>query len=134
MYSIPPVDTFRRWFGGGKTCHANKIESNKTIKNKKAWHAKFPDLYDLVCDFINRSESYLSDHEFGLCWSVIQVRALEFAKVLNERNIMNYEDFWNFKASKGWIYRLRRRKDLKLIKLHGELNTISLEACENFMH
>ena len=46
---------------------------------------------------------------------------------------MNDEYFWNFKASKGWICRLRRRKDLKLIKMQGELNTMSVEACEHFM-
>ena len=119
--------------GGGKRGLANIIESNKSSKKNKAQHAKFPELDDLVCDFINRSELFLSYHGFGLCWSVIQVQALEFAKVFNERNIMNDEYFRNFKASKGWICRLRRRKDLKLINLQGELNKTSVEACENFM-
>ena len=64
---MPPVDKFRRWLSGGKKCLANTIESNKTIKKKKARHEKLPELDDLVCDFINISESFLSDHAFGLC-------------------------------------------------------------------
>ena len=131
--SIPPVDTFRRWLGGGKRSLENTIESNKTSKKKNARHAKFPELDDLVCDFINISDSFLSDHGFCLCWSVIQVQALEFAKVLNEGSIMNDEYFGKFKASKGWICRIRRRKDMKLINIQGELNTMSVEVCENFM-
>ena len=120
--------------GGIKIGLANTIESNKTSKKKKARHAKFPELDDLVCNFINRSESLLSDHVFGFFWSIIQVRALEFAKLFNERNIMNDEDFRKFKASKECICRLGRRKDLKLINLQGELNTMSVEACENVIH
>ena len=53
--------------------------------------------------------------------------------MLNERNIMNDEYFRNFKSIKGWICRLRISKDLKLISLQEELNTISVESCENFM-
>ena len=75
-YTIPPVDTFRRWLGGDKRGLANTIGSNKTSKNKKGKHEKFPELDYLVCDFINRSESLIYDHGFGLCWSVIQVQAL----------------------------------------------------------
>ena len=54
-----------------------------------------------------------------LCWSVIQVQALGFVKVLNESNIINDEDFRNFKASKGCICRLIISKYLNLIKLQG---------------
>ena len=42
LYSIPHVDTFRRWSGGGKRGLANTIESNKTREKKKGKHAKFP--------------------------------------------------------------------------------------------
>ena len=41
-YSIPPVDKFCRWLGGGKRGLANTIESNKTREKKKGKHAKFP--------------------------------------------------------------------------------------------
>ena len=53
--------------------------------------------------------------------------------MLNESNIMNDEDFRNFKASKGWICRLIKRKDMKLIRLQGGLNTMSVETFENYM-
>ena len=72
---MPPVDTFSRWLVGGKRGLANTIEYNQTSKKKKARHAKLPELDGLVYDFMNRSESFLSYHGFGLCWIVIQVRA-----------------------------------------------------------
>ena len=59
---MPPVDTFSRWLVGGKIGLANTIESNKT---------KFPELDYMLCDFINRLESFLSIRGFVLCCSVI---------------------------------------------------------------
>ena len=47
---------------------------------------------------------------------------------------MNYEDFQDFKSSEGWICRIRRRKDLKLINMKGGFNKMSLEKCENVMY
>ena len=53
--------------------------------------------------------------------------------MLKERTITNDEDFRKFKASKGWICRPIRRNDMKLINMKGELNKMSVEACENLM-
>ena len=41
---------------------------------------------------------------------------------------MNDEEYESFKFSRGWIEGLRKRKDLKCIKLVGEANTLSEEA------
>ena len=69
-----------RWLGGDKKGLANTIESNKTSKIYKAWHTKFPGLDDLVFDFINRSESFLSDHRFGCVEVLLKVELLSLQR------------------------------------------------------
>ena len=46
---------------------------------------------------------------------------------------MNDEYFRDLKARKGWICRLRTRKDLRLINLQGGLNKMSVLSCKNIM-
>ena len=59
-------------------------------------------LDNLVVDFVDRSESYLSQYGIGLNWAVVQQKAKEFAAELNSRGIMNDEDSSRFKASNGY--------------------------------
>jgi len=66
--------------------------ANKESKKKKNRHGKYPLLDDLNCDFIQKSQSHLSEHGFGLTWSVIQIQAMMFAKTLHEREMMSEED------------------------------------------
>jgi len=45
---IPPIDTFRRWLGGGKRSLASTISANKESKKMKNRHGKYPLLDDLI--------------------------------------------------------------------------------------
>ena len=59
---------------------------------------------------------------------------MEFAAQLNKWGTLTDEEFKSFKASNGYINNLKKRKGLKLIKLSGELNTLSDQAYESVMH
>jgi len=48
-----------------------------------------------------------------------------FAKTLHEREMMSEENYKSFKASRGYVYNLRRRRDIVIIRLHGEGSTMS---------
>ena len=73
-------------------------------------------------------------HRFRFVLECCSSFSFGVSKLLNERNITDDEDFRSFKARKGWICRIRRRMDLKLINLKVELNKMSVEPCENVMH
>jgi hypothetical protein len=64
----------------------------------------------------------------GITWAIIQVKAKHFGKELNDRGLMTDEEYESFKFSRCWIEGLRKRNDLKCIKLVGEANTLSEEA------
>ena len=48
-----------------------------------------------------------------------------FAKTLHERDMMSEDDYKSFKASRGYLYNLRKRKDIVTIRLQGEGSTMS---------
>ena len=122
---VPAYDTFMKWF---YAVAAAKIASNSRSKKKKARSAKFPLLDSMIMNFINKAETYLSAYWLGITWATIQVKAKHFGKELNDRGLMTDEEYGSFKFSRGWIEGLRKRKDLKCIKLVGEANTLSEEA------
>ena len=123
-YQIPPIDTFRRWLGGGKRSLESTNLENKDSKRMKNRHGKYPLLDDLICEFVMKSQSHLSEHGFGLSWGVIQSQARIFAKTLYERNMMSEDEYNSFKASRGYLYNLKRRRDLATIRLQGEGGTM----------
>ena len=123
-YQIPPIDTFRRWLGGGKRSLKSTNLENKDSKRMKNRHGKYPLLDDLICEFVMKSQSHLSEHGFGLSWGVIQSQARIFAKTLYERNMMSEDEYNGFKASRGYLYNLKRRRDLATIRLQGEGGTM----------
>ena len=82
----------------------------------------------MVALFTYKAEGHLSEYGLRLSWLIVQEKAKLFAQELNEREMMSDEDYANFKASRGYLDALKRRKDLKVIKLHGEANTIVEEA------
>ena len=79
-YSIPRVDTFSRLLGCGKRSLANITKYNKISKKRKERHTNSPELDDIVYDFINISESFLSDHGFSLCWSLFKFELCSLQK------------------------------------------------------
>ena len=134
--NIPSKDTFRRWIEkGGKRGLNEQITGAMFMgsKKKKLRKSMFPELDDMVANFVHRSEAFLSDYGLGLSWEVVQMQAKEFAKELNHCGIMSDQSLEGFKASRGWISNLRRRKDLSIMKLQGELNSMSDEAYENLI-
>jgi len=66
--------------GGRKRSLASTISANKESKKMKNRHGKYPLLDDLICDFIMKSQSHLSEHGFGLTWGVIQSQAIKIKK------------------------------------------------------
>ncbi len=48
-----------------------------------------------------------------------------FAKTLHERDMMSEEDYKRFKASRGYLNNLRKRRDIVTIRLQGEGSTMS---------
>ena len=123
----PPVSTFKNWF---KAKNKRSIYSQSQNTNKKARTVKNPRLDDMVFNYIVKAENKLSEFGLGLSWSVVQSRALQFAKQLHLNGLMNDEDFINFRASRGWIEKLKRRKKLSVSKLLGEANTLSPAVLE----
>lgn len=129
-FGIPLIGTFRKWYLAPA---AVKIHENRTSNKKKNRKAYFPELDALLYDFINRAESFLSEHRFGLSWEVISEQAKVFAGQLRYRGIMSQQEHDGVKASHGYLDRLKRRKDLHTVKLQGELNSMSDEAYDRLI-
>ena len=121
---VPAYDTFMKWFNA---VAAAKIASNFRSKKKKARSAKFPQLDSMIMNFINKAESYLSEYGLGITWAIIQVKAKHFGKELNDRGLMTDEEYKSFKFSRCWIEGLRKRNDLKCIKLVGEVEDLQYD-------
>ena len=124
---VPSFNTFKNWF---KTREKHKIELNKTGTKKKLRKVQCQELDDLVTKYIVGAESKLSEFGIGLSWSVVQTRAMKIAKELNANGIMSDEHYRGFTASRGWVQKLKTRRNLSLMKLVGEANTLSAAELE----
>ena len=129
-YTAPAIGTFDNWF---RAQNSAKIAANKTSKKKKNRQPMHPVLENLVLDYIRHAQTKLSQYGLGISWSLIQTRAKKFAQLLKERGIMSDAEFDSFKCSRGYIDRLRKRHQLKVIKMVGEANTISEEDLETLI-
>ena len=96
------------------------------MTKKKLRQVKCPELDDLVTKYIVSAEAKLSQYGIGLSWGVVQARALKIAKELNENGTMSDDDFYEFSASRGWVEKLKTRRNLSLMKLVGKANTLSV--------
>ena len=122
---VPADRTFTDWYSAR---YSAKIDSNRGSKKKKLLPAKFPQLDAMIYNYINRCGDLLGNYGLGISWSVVKQQAFVFASRLKDTGIMSQAEFDSFKASDGYFARLKRRKDLKLVKLQGEANTIVEEA------
>ena len=112
---VPANDTFMKWLN---SVVAANIASNFRSKKKIA---------SMIMNFINKAESYLSEYGLGITCAIIQIKAKHFGKELNDRGLMTDEEYESFKFSRGWIEGLRKRKDLKCIKLVGEVEDLQYD-------
>ena len=84
----------------------------------------------MVILYITGAEAKLSEFGIVLPWAVVRERAQSFVQELNANGIMSNDNLHEFKASKGWIEKMKKRNNLSLSKLVGETNTLFPEDLE----
>lgn len=109
------------------------IQANSDSAKTKNRKVKFPELDAALVDFVDNAESYLSGYGFGISWEVVRSEAFKIAANLNRRGIISDADYRKFKASNGYLSNLKKRFNLKLFKLTGEMNTMSISQYESLM-
>jgi len=73
----------------------------------------------MVILHITGAEAKLSEFGIVLPWAVMRERAQSFVQELNANGIMSNDNLHEFKASKGWIEKMKKRNNLSLSKLVG---------------
>ena len=122
---IPSKSTMNNWY---RNEMKRKIEKNKHNKKKKTRQPVYEALEKLLVQYIQNAATKLSEYGLGLSWSVIDSRARLIAAHLLETGVMSEEEGAAFKCSRGWLSALKKRNNLKCMKLVGEGNTLSEEV------
>ena len=72
-YKLPPFNNFRKCL---HTKQAATIVDKKESISKRDRKGQFPELDSLIVDFVDRSESFLSQYGIGLSWLVVKEKAI----------------------------------------------------------
>ncbi|EGD80193.1 hypothetical protein PTSG_13111 [Salpingoeca rosetta] len=100
---------------------------------KKARPLQFGEIEDRLVQYIKlRERKYLVDG-LGLSWKLVQEKALKFAADMKATHPDKAATLDNFRASPGWFQGVRKRHNIKSVRLHGEAGSVDEETAATAM-